>query len=573
MRPLRGNHIAKTIMNCAKCTKTFDITREDHEFYVKIAVPAPTFCPDCRRQRRHCFRNERALYSRPCDLCQKATVSLYSPAYPGPVYCQSCWWSDGWDVFRFGRTYDPQKSFFDQLKDLFLAVPQIAIFNTNSENSEFTAHSSRNKNCYMAISALTNEDSYYVFQATDCTDACDGAFTRNSSKTYETIDCETMYNCAWCQGSSNCTDSRFLYDCHGCTNCFMSVNLKNKEYYFKNEKCSPDQYKERVRQAGLASHKSVAALKKEFADFVRLRAAHRYSSQMKCEDSTGNYLLNCANAKECFDARNLEDCKYMVVSPGPSKDSQDVNYTVFGSELLYDVLSTVDQCISQQFCQYSWGSSFLQYCSYVMNSDNCFGSCGLRKAKFCILNKQYTESEYVKLRAQIIEDMKVRGEYGQFFSPSLSAFGYNETIANDEWPLIKEEAVKQGFTWQDATSGRYDPPTREWGDVPDNISALDESICREMLACDVCKRNFKILKQELEFYKTMNVPLPRRCFDCRHMARMAQRNPRQLWTRQCLCDQPGHNHAGQCTNTFETTYAPERPEIIYCETCYQHEIV
>ncbi|MBI5622130.1 DNA-directed RNA polymerase, partial [Candidatus Falkowbacteria bacterium] len=27
-----------------------------------------------------------------------------------------------------------------------------------------------------------------------------------------------------------------------------------------------------------------------------------------------------------------------------------------------------------------------------------------------------------------------------------------------------------------------------------------------------------------------------------------------------------------CTNEFETTYAPERPERVYCEECYQKEI-
>jgi hypothetical protein len=27
-----------------------------------------------------------------------------------------------------------------------------------------------------------------------------------------------------------------------------------------------------------------------------------------------------------------------------------------------------------------------------------------------------------------------------------------------------------------------------------------------------------------------------------------------------------------CNNTFETSYAPERPEIVYCERCYQGEV-
>jgi len=35
-----------------------------------------------------------------------------------------------------------------------------------------------------------------------------------------------------------------------------------------------------------------------------------------------------------------------------------------------------------------------------------------------------------------------------------------------------------------------------------------------------------------------------------------------------------HFHGDQpCPNEFETTYAPGRPEIVYCEKCYQSEVV
>ena len=96
-------------MQCTKCTNTFEITGDDEVFYTKLAIPHPTLCPDCRRQRRFAFRNERALYTRACDLCKKSTVSLYSPSYQGLVYCQPCWWSDDWDSFSFAREYDESR--------------------------------------------------------------------------------------------------------------------------------------------------------------------------------------------------------------------------------------------------------------------------------------------------------------------------------------------------------------------------------------------------------------------------------------------------------------------------------
>jgi len=42
------------------------------------------------------------------------------------------------------------------------------------------------------------------------------------------------------------------------------------------------------------------------------------------------------------------------------------------------------------------------------------------------------------------------------------------------------------------------------------------------------------------------------------------RNPLRLWTRQCMRE--------GCPNTFETSYAPDRPEIVYCEQCYLKEV-
>jgi len=70
----------------------------------------------------------------------------------------------------------------------------------------------------------------------------------------------------------------------------------------------------------------------------------------------------------------------------------------------------------------------------------------------------------------------------------------------------------------------------------------------------------------------LNLPLPRLCPNCRHYQRLAQRNPLKLWHRQCMCKKENHEHNGKCEVEFETSYAPERPEIIYCERCYQQEV-
>jgi len=168
-------------------------------------------------------------------------------------------------------------------------------------------------------------------------------------------------------------------------------------------------------------------------------------------------------------------------------------------------------------------------------------------------------------------------KYGEFFPSELSPFAYNETIAQEYYPLTKEEALKQGYKWKDKEERNYNIDIYN-KDIPDDINDTDESIINKVIECahstssgqahkdcnHQCTEAFKIIPEEYQFYKRMNLPLPRLCPNCRHYERLAQRNPLKLWHRSCM--KPG------CTNEFETSYSPDRPEIIYCEKCYQQEV-
>lgn len=152
----------------------------------------------------------------------------------------------------------------------------------------------------------------------------------------------------------------------------------------------------------------------------------------------------------------------------------------------------------------------------------------------------------------------------------MSTFCYNETVANDNFPLIKEESLKNGYNWKDKEERDYVPTIRS-NDIPDNIKDVAEDILNEVIECehggecnDRCSTAFKIIKDELIFYKRFNIPIPHLCYGCRYSVRFRNRNPLKLWHRSCMKE--------GCTNEFETLYAPDRPEIIYCEKCYQNEV-
>ena len=272
-----------------------------------------------------------------------------------------------------------------------------------------------------------------------------------------------------------------------------------------------------------------------------------------------------------FDAVKCDNVSYAQFVDD-THDSMDINYG-YGSELNYDSEMTGLSAYNIRFSTNVWPNvNNLDYCDTGANISDCFGCVGLRNKQYCILNIQYGKEEYAGLRDKLIEHMKEMGEWGEFFSIEHSPFAYNESSAMMFFPMTKEEVERNGWRWQENMPGSFGKETLRAVDMPDSINDVTESVSDEMLACVQCGKNYKITKQELAFYKRTVVPMPRACFDCRHMSRIKQRNPARLYHWQCTCELEAHDHVGRCANTFETTYAPDRPEKVYCEACYQKEV-
>ncbi|MDP2630601.1 MAG: hypothetical protein Q8P56_04290, partial [Candidatus Uhrbacteria bacterium] len=135
---------------CTQCKKEFEITDGDRAFYAKINLPEPLWCPDCRQMSLWAFRNERNYYSRHCDLCKKAIISVYHPDRIKNVYCQKCWWSDAWDQKEYGKDFDASRPFFDQYRELLEEVPKLCMMNDDtisSQNCEYCYDFAYGKNC------------------------------------------------------------------------------------------------------------------------------------------------------------------------------------------------------------------------------------------------------------------------------------------------------------------------------------------------------------------------------------------------------------------------------------------
>ncbi|KKW48313.1 MAG: hypothetical protein UY99_C0005G0022 [Parcubacteria group bacterium GW2011_GWA1_59_11] len=573
---------------CQNCKAAFTIEPADFRFYERMQVPPPTWCPECRLQRRWAWRNERGLYKRSCDMCKKEIIAMYPADVPFPVYCRDCWYSDQWDPLAYGRDYDLQKPFFVQFKELQEAVPRIALQVSESVNCDYANQIANCKNCYLVWSGSENEDSMFSYRLHKSRRIADSFMILRSENTYQAMDCTDSADVLFSHNCVGGVDLAFCYDIRNSQNCAMSANLRRASHVFRNRQMDKNEYDSERNAMDTGSYRKLREYEREFAE-VKRKAIHKFADITQSVNSTGHSISSSKNARNCFNTDKIEDCAYCILL-NDTKDAMDVNNGCCVAERVYETSTMGVKASDIKFCVDAWPEV-----TNATYSDSCrngardvFGCISVRKRQYCILNKQYTRDGYEALVPKIIEHMNKMPytdrqgrvyKYGEFFPPELSPFPYGDTTAQDYFPLSDEEVQARGFRWLPAVRSEHKPDIGA-EDLPDHIKDVSDSILEKVVGCahqgkcsHRCVGAFKIVPEELALYRRMNLPLPRECPNCRHYGRIEKRNPLRLWERQCMCAMEKHGHAGPCANKFQTSYAPDRPETVYCEACYNAEVV
>jgi len=586
---------------CQNCKKDFIIEPDDFAFYEKIKVPPPTWCPDCRMVRRLANRDFRILYKRKSDWSGETIFSIFSQSSPCKVYEKDVWFSDKWDPLEYGQEYNFKKTFFEQLKELSLKVPEPSQTMWYDTNSDYCSGSTGLKNCYLTFVVTWGEDCMYSSWGNNIKHCIDVTWAQLSDECYESfnlIKCNKNFFSSDCE---DCVDVWFSKNLQGCMNCFGCVNLRNKQYRIFNQPYSKEEYKKKFAEFDFGSARNVEGFAQKAEEFFAKNIV-RFMHGKHNFDVSGEYINNSKNVHNSYYATDAENCRYVQYLITPStRDSMDHSLWGQNSELIYETSSCGENCSQIKFCYRTAKNSHdCTYCMQCQDSSNLFGCVGLQKKQYCIFNKQYTKEEYEALVPKIIEHMNQmpfidkKGRvyrYGEFFPPELSLFAYNESLAFSDFPLTKEQAIAEGYMWKDPEEKDY-KITFESDLIPDHIKDVTDEILSQAIGCahkgecdDRCTTAFRITKQELDFYRANNIPIPRLCHNCRHVKRIKNQSPMKLWHRKCACtgeksengiyqNQIKHFHGiDKCPNEFETSYAPDSKEIVYCEKCYQEEVI
>jgi hypothetical protein len=544
---------------CQNCKKNFVIELDDFAFYEKMKVPPPTWCPECRQQRRILIRNFRTLYKRNSDKSGKPTISMCSKKVPFPVWSHDEWWSDDWDAHDYGRDVDFSKPFFLQIKSLWDVVPRSAIIVTQSVSCDYSNAVLTGKNLYLVFGTVDCEDCMYGHIVWNSKDCVDDLYVFKSELCCECVDVLGSYHVLYSQECEDCNNCIGLFDCRGCSNCIGCVGLRQKSNYLFNESVGKEKIEEFLRRYPIHDPKTISMILEKRKE-LRNKVPQRFFFGSHNADVSGNHIYHAKNVHYSFDVKSGEDSKY-IFTCRQAIDSYDISFTA-DIELGYQNLHCFGRNI--MFSNTCINCTYTYYSENCTNCHNIFGCEGLKSDEYCILNKKYSKEEYEVLLPKLIKHMEQAGEWGNFFPKEIMPFAYNESIVNEYFPLTKEQALAQGYRWEDDIPRTKGQETISNDKLPKDPGFFTNELTGEVLRCDTCSYNYRLTSQEISFYKRLNLALPLDCYNCRHERRMKSRNARTLFQGYC----------SKCNKEIQTSYNPEQQKQykIYCEQCYQQEV-
>lgn len=508
---------------CSRCGGAFSPDSDEDAFLRRISprigdrileIAPPRLCPNCRFRRRLAFRNHSYVSNQQDTQSGELIFTMYPGGAPFPLLRNDVWWGDGWDALVFGRDFDFERSFFTQWRELQCAVPHPALSTLNMQNSDFCNNASGLKNCYFVFNSNNSQDCMYCETCWDCTDCIECTAVYNCELCHDCVNCRRCYLLQSSEHCSDCSESFFLSRCRSCTNCYGCANLTRATYCIFNRQVTRAEYESFISGKALSAFsirsREAAAARKFWcsAPFPHLFAE-------RIDECSGDYLYNAKQVTDSFMIKDAEALRRCYALYDGSKDCRDV--TLFGMdfELGYECTVCGYHCQRMAFCHDTWdGCSDLMYCDMCPGCSDCFGCVGLRKKRYCVLNKQYGRAEYEQLISRIAAHMRRTGEWGEFFPIELSPIPYNLSLAQRYFPSSRDDCEQEGLRWYEpisAAGSGIDAAALPDRDEPPFGARLVRSSASGKL--------FKITAIEAERLAARNAPLPRTTYDERFAER------------------------------------------------------
>lgn len=551
---------------CRECEQKFRVEAEDIVFYRMFKVPPPTLCPKCRQIRRlGMLMRALKFFKRSCNAPDHGEniITVFPPASPHKIYDVSYWYSDSWEATSYARQYDNSRKFFDQFKDLFLDVPHLALErDTTVANSEYSLGGRWGKNNYYMSGGFRSEDCSFGDDVRFSRSCVDCSNVWNSEFCYACVGSDHCNRCTFVVDSIQCLDSAFLYDCKNCINCFLSSNLRNKSFVFENKQLSKEEYQAKISSLNLGDRKVFNDVARRFEEVFK-NALHRSLWLTNTANCVGDRIVNCKDCFLAFSGSNGQNVRFAEIFE-KNKDSMDFCNSAETERLYETVVGSASSNIF--FSLYIRASMDMEYSSDCLNCQNCFGCVGLKNKKFHIFNKSYSENDYWQLVDEIKLKMLNDGEYGELFPLPFGLYPYQVSKGQKFYPINQKQAQEKGIPWYQEPESQIPEGIRllDLSEIPSDIKNVDDSILSSAIRCEATGRIFKIVGEELKFYRHMNLPIPTKYPWQRIMERVPFEHPLGLFSFVCP----------SCGEKSLSIYdeVKQKQFKIFCEQCYLKEV-
>lgn len=546
------------------CEDEFEITKEDIEFLKMFKVPAPQFCPTCRSMRRFIHMNQVRYSKIKCNAegHDEMIISQFPRECPFGVVDWEYYISDDFEPAEF--EYDENESPLAQFFMLRKKVPMPSFLNRDSSciNSDYSSGGRNLKNGYHCSGCFSSEDIWYSGLVHESREIMDSTSIKASDMVYGSIQGNKIYKSAFVFFTRDTSDCMFMYDCRNCSDCFGCVNLRNKRFCVWNKQLTREEYEEFMKSVYPLTHDKLEEYKEKFWELVKSLPMNATRNTMSV-NYTGTNIDESKDIQGSIEVYKSENLRYCYGALHMS-DSMDVLYSGGHSDYLYQTCNVGSQSHNSK---YSVSTKTAIDCEFVFNCrhvTNCFMCVGIEDKKFCILNKQYREEEYFNLVDKIKCALLVRGEYNDCVGFNFSAQAYNFSNAQLYFPLSNEEIVNLGgYVASDQLTNVGDMEILLKDEIPQTIVEVTDDILDKAIMCTVTGRPFRITETELIFLRKMKLPLPR----IHPVARIESRY--KFYSI-------GKNYKVTCANCHKnilSMFSPDESYILYCEDCYNREVL
>jgi len=456
--------------------------------------------------------------------------------------------------------YDFSKSFFKQQEELIKNVPVGAFFAYDSEGCIGNGFS-KCINSFVVCGTYQAKDSWFTFRCKQVDRCTDVAFLENCENTFSSCMSVRLNRCTQVFDSIDCMNSEFLFDCRNCEFCFCSTNLRRKRYVFMNEQLTKEEYQKRMSEIDLSCNSTLQKYKEKFHKILHDQAIWPEYFSTNTSECEGDYLLDCTRSSGYFntDTTDVHDAWFMF-------NSRNCESVVIGNDSQDVYLSCVS--LASQDVKFSYvpsRCSGIEYCIRTTDCTDCFGCVGLKKKRFCIFNKQYSEEEYWPRVDELKCAMLDRGEYGEWFPSYLGTQPPEISFASLTSPFTREELDRMDVAKFDPKRAmRYAPYTndaqkRDPKDAPDCIQDVGDEWVGVQFEDVAEERQYNVSAQELKHRKEKGYPFPKEHYRARMKELVNQVNNACRIPAECAVCQ-------KKITVNENRAFPDRK--IYCYECY-----